>query len=171
MARMIKDTLRFGTIFLKICLFFIPIIAVVSSLTGIMTIMMDRETPAIEMGMGSPPVGNEMVIPMNYSIKNPTAFKMQDYQLQIGMDFKDKITNESVFAWSNALVVGEIPAGETVVGKDQLIALIIPSSVDILTKNYTVSIVMRISFRTAFGLANIMVEAQASTMDMGPGGP
>lgn len=136
-----------------------------------MALMMDHENPAIEMGMGSPPVGNEMAIPMNYSIKNPTAFKMQDYQLQIGMDFKDKITNESVLAWSSALVIGEILAGETVSGNNQLITLILPSSVDLLTKNYTVSIVMKISFRTAFGLANMMIEAQAMTMNMGPGGP
>ena len=80
MVKAIKDISRLGVAFLKICLFFLPIIALISSMMGVVGMMMNMEDPALEMGFG-PASGDELVVPVNYSITNPTNFDMKDYQI------------------------------------------------------------------------------------------
>ncbi len=168
MVKFIKDITRLGVGFLKIMLFFLPIIALISSFMGIMGMMMGG-APPLEMGMDSPPSGGELNIPVNYSIENPSNFQMYNYELQLGMEINDTFNDEVVTVWSNSLNVGDIAAGETTEGQNELLTITFPDEIDFDTKTYNVSMAMKISFKTALGLVPLdIVAPDIEQMEIGP---
>ncbi len=156
MVKAIKDLSKLGVAILKIALFFIPIIAVLSGMLGVVGMMMDMENPALEISeMGPPDANNNMIIPVNYSISNPTNFEMKDYVVFMGIDIEGEGT--SITVWSNSLNIGDILAGETAEGSGELV-LEIPSGIDLNSTGYETTNKMRIGFKTGLGLVDINLD-------------
>ena len=167
MVKVIKDVSKLGVAILKIALFFLPIIALISGMMGVVGMMMNMDDPAIMPGQPSQPdSNNEMTMPVNYSISNPTNFAWRDYTLMMGMEIDT--ADGPINVWSSPLNVGDIAPGESAEGTNAELTIALPDSIDFSVDTYNVTMKMSISFKTAIGLADFNLEAAMMTNEMGP---